>query len=266
LSDAPAESYAVVLGGKEGLLPDVLARVLAAFRGVTVLDAAMAVRRARGILAERLDRAAAEDLAGRLRAEGIAAASVPASVLAELPPALLLSKAAPGPTGLRVVVRGEGERLVPWDRLRLAAVAPFKETVYRKVTSNEGPSGQQVAMSVGITAITGMPVRLGAGKKQERSVPKSEFHLFLDLLLEYPAERLRVDAGRFDFSGLGDLMTYAGLTNTRTLLSACLAAAPRACRSPGADLLLTGGQLSSLGYESLADFEREERWLLTVVP
>ncbi len=97
-----------------------------------------------------------------------------------------------------------------------------------------------------------------------KTVSKSEFHLYLDLLLKDPPERLRADTGKFDFSGLGARMTYSPLANAKALLEAVVAAAPGAARSPGADLLLSGGRLATLGYASVADFEREERWLLTV--
>jgi hypothetical protein len=266
MSAEPGGAYAVVVGVESGLRPDLIARALAAFRGVPVPDAAMAVRRARGILAEDLDGKGAEALLGRLAAAGVAARALPASALAVLPPVLLLGWAAPEPGALRIVVRGREERAVPWERLRLVAVAPFTETVFQKVKSEEGPSGKDMAMRAGLMAVTGLPISIGGSKKVVKMVPKSEFHLYLDLLLQGPAERLRVDTGRFDYSGLGEKMAYAAHANARALLEAVVAAAPGAARSPGADLLLGGGRLASLGYASLADFEREERWLLTVVP
>jgi len=254
---------AVVVSGKEGLRLDALARAVAGFRGVTTQDAAMAVRKARGILAEELDAARAEDLVRRLAAEGIAARALPASLLVPPPPPLLLSRAEPTPAGLRMEARGE-IRLVPWARMRLAAVAPFTETVYSRVMVKEQQTGRQMAMGAGVFALTGIPVSFGGKKKVERMVPKPEFRLFLDLLIEGPAERLRVDAGDFDFSGLGDRMAYAPHQNLRALLESVVAAAPSAATSPGADLLLTGGRLASLGYASVDDFERELRWLSAV--
>lgn len=255
----------MLVGRKEDQRPDVLSRVLAAFRGVTALDATMAVRRSRGILAEGLDRARAEDLASRLAAAGIGARVVAADGLAILPPVRLLARAAPGPDGLRVTVRGEGETLVPWERLVLVAVAPWQETLRTKARGKEGPSGGQMAMRVGVMAVTGLPMGLGKKKAVEKTVTKTEFRLVLDLHLRAPADLLRVDAAHFDFSGLGKAMAYSAHGNMRALLEGIWDVAPGAATSPGADLLLLGGRLTSLGYESLDDFSREERWLMTVL-
>jgi hypothetical protein len=256
---------AVVVAGKEGLVPAALARAVAGFRKVTIPDGAMAVRKARGILAEDLDGAGAEDLVARLAAEGIAAKAVPASLLAPPPPPLILSRAEATPSVFVAEMKGETLR-VPWGRIRLVAVAPFTTTVYGKVKTEDIASGREMAMQAGVMAFTGVPLSLGKKKTAERAVPKSEFHLLLDLLLEGPVERLRVDAGRFDFSGLGKRMAYAPHVNLRLLLESIVAAAPTAATSPGADLLLTGGRLASLGYASVDDFEREMRWLAAVSP
>jgi hypothetical protein len=168
------------------------------------------------------------------------------------------------PDALQAETRGE-TLSVPWARLRLLAVAPFTETVYEKVMVKEERTGKQMAMGAGVFALTGIPVTFGGKKKVEKSVPKSEFRLLLDLLLEGPAERLRVDAGAFDYSGLGTRMAYSSHVNLKLLLESIVAAAPRAATSPGADLLLNGGRLGLLGYTSVEDFEREMRWLSAVV-
>ena len=59
-------------------------------------------------------------------------------------------------------------------------------------------------------------------------------------------------------------MAYAPHLNLKLLLESIVAAAPSAATSPGADLLLTGGRLASLGYASVDEFERELRWLAAV--
>ena len=264
--DAPGGTWAVLLAGPEDLRPDVVAKALASFRGIPMADAAMAVRRGRGVVAERLGQAEAEDFARRLLADGIGAVAIPESTMADLPKAALLGRAVPGPDGLLVVARPAASRLVPWSRIRLVAIAPFHETTTSKTTVKEGPSGRDMAMRAGIMAVTGMPVSIGGKKKVEKTVSKTEFHLYLDLLLRDPAERLRVDGGHFDFSGLGARMAYSSLPNVKALLEEIVRGAPGAVRSPGADLLLAGGRLAALGYDSVEEFEREERWLGTVVP
>jgi hypothetical protein len=151
---------AVVVAGKEGLRLDALARAVAGFRGVPIQDATIQVRRARGILAEDLDGAGAEELVRRLAAQGVAARALPAGLLAALPRPLLLPHAEPTPAAL--LARMQGETLsVPWGRIRLVAVAPFTETVYEKVRWPWVPA----------CALTGVPVCFGGKKKIEKAVP-----------------------------------------------------------------------------------------------
>ena len=266
MSDAVQGSFSVLLAGKEDLRSDIVAAALADFSGITTVDAAMAVRRGRGIVAEGLGQGEAEGLARRLIDAGVAAVAVEAAALPVLPAAEILSRAAPGPEGLRVSSRAAGERLLPWPRVRIVAVAPVNESIESLLKTEEGPSGGEMAMRAGIMAVTGIPIGLGEKKKVEKKVVKIEFRLFLDLLLRGPSERLRAEATRFDFSGLGARKAYSSHLNMKALVEEILRGAPRAASSPGADLLLTGGRLSSLGYQSLADFEREERWLAAVAP
>ncbi len=266
---------AVVVAGKEGLrLPD-LARAVAGFRGMTVLEATMAARNARGILAEGLDAARAADLVRLLAAEGVAARALPASVLAAPPRAVLLARATPAPEGL--LAEREGRALaVPWGRIRLVAVAPFTETTWKSVMEKAPPTTGEAVRDAAWTvlshvvtgAVSGHPVLVplpfGEDRQVEKRIPQVEFRLLLDLLLEGPAERLRVDPDDFDFSGLGDAMVHSSHANLRLLVERIAAAAPLAATSLGADLLLTGGRMTSLGYESVDDYERELRWLAAV--
>jgi hypothetical protein len=260
------DRWVVLVASKEDFRPDAVARGVAAFRGIPMADAAMAVRRCRGIVAEGVARAEAEGLAARLGAEGVSARAMPEASLAVLPAPLLLARLGPAPDGMRAEVRGSGERLVPWPRVRLVATAHLTATTQTKVQGKEGPSAGDMAMRAGAMALTGIPISFGKKKATERTVSRTEFLLLVDVVLRDPAERLRVQAQRFDWSGLGPRMAYNALANVRALAEEILRASACASRSLGTDLLLSGGPLTSLGYRGIEEFEREERWLLAVVP
>jgi len=267
MSDAAGDSWAVLLEREAAARVEEATRALARVLGTTLPDAAMAVRRARGILLDGAGRGEAEALAAGLAAEGVVARAVPSSSVQAPPQAFALTRAAPLPDGLHVAPAGESGAVVPWGRVRLLALGPWKETVRGgKVKVEEGPSAGQMALRAGVMLGTGLPIGLGKKKTREVVVEKTEFRILLDVVLRGPAERRRIHAEKFDWSGLGPLMAFAAHANVRAMVGEILRLAPAAGRSPGVDLLLAGGRLASLGFEGPDDFEREERWLLAVLP
>ena len=85
-------------------------------------------------------------------------------------------------------------------------------------------------------------------------------------LLRGPDERLRVRTDDFDWSGLGARMQYTSVPNCRALAEEVLRFAPGARRNAAVEILLSGGRLSAADHDSPGAFEREERWLLSVLP
>ena len=55
------------------------------------------------------------------------------------------------------------------------------------------------------------------------------------------------------------------LGNFRTLLKILKTNAPNALLSRGAGILIESSPVSTMGYDSLGDLERESRWLLTLL-
>jgi len=264
--------FVVVIGRQEDWRPMELAPVLAEFRGVPSVDVAREIRRARGVFTVEAGEAEAARLAGALKAAGYSASVAPASLLRPLPEARLLRYALPADDAFGVRFRDGSEQRIPWDRLRLAAFASFNTHAIREVEEEKGPGPGQLALGL---AVTGVSIATGVGpfffpmgtrENTVRTVTKTDNHLLLDLLLRDPGERVRVDASRFDFSGLGGDMTYNALANMRILLAHIVHRADTAATSPGANLLLEGGRLSSLGFDSVEDLEREERWLVAILP
>lgn len=88
--------------------------------------------------------------------------------------------------------------------------------------------------------------------------------LILDVVLEFPLRRLRVNAERFDFRCLGGRMNYDARNNVRELTRSLSRLSPSALRARGAELLVSDNRSEPLSYDSIEDLEREERWLLTI--
>lgn len=88
--------------------------------------------------------------------------------------------------------------------------------------------------------------------------------LVLDIVIESPLRRLRVNAERFDFRCLGGRMNYDARNNLRELARSMCELSPSALRARGTDSLLSDKRGEPLAYDTLDDLDREERWLLTI--
>jgi hypothetical protein len=229
-----------------------LAAVLARHRKAPLQDVVPPLRRCGGIVSETDDEAAALSDAAALSAAGFPARALASAALAALPPAHEARSLELGPSSPLA------------GRLSLIAAAGITQTSSKLVKTEEGPGPGEKAARIGLTLVTGIP--LGGGSKKEviKKVESTDLLFFVDLLLEGPSERMRVDAARFDFSCLGAAMGFGALENLRRLLAALAALRPQARLNRGARILLENKPVREMGYESLADLEREQRWRLTL--
>lgn len=117
--------------------------------------------------------------------------------------------------------------------------------------------GIRPALEGGGELIAGRSIRLVAAASIERS-------MILDVLIDFPFRRLRVQAERFDFRCLGGRMNLDARNNLRELVCALCALSPSALRGRGTEMLLADGRAEPLSYDAVEDLEREERWLLTI--
>ncbi|MBI5203162.1 MAG: hypothetical protein HY925_16345 [Elusimicrobia bacterium] len=88
--------------------------------------------------------------------------------------------------------------------------------------------------------------------------------LVLDIVLEAPLRRLRVNAERFDFRCLGGRMNYDARNNLRELARSLCSLSPAAIQGRGTSSLLADKRGEPVSYDALDDLDREERWLLTI--
>lgn len=105
--------------------------------------------------------------------------------------------------------------------------------------------------------VPGRAIRLVAAAAIDRT-------LVLDIVLEAPLRRLRVNAERFDFRCLGGRMNYDARNNLRELARSLCALSPAALQARGTSALLMDRRGEPVAYDTLDDLDREERWLLTI--
>jgi len=260
-----ASRYAVLLERPEDLQPARLAAALARHRGIPLQDAARQARHAWGIVGEDLEEPEARRLAEALGEAGLGGIVLPHHRLAALPPPALMARAEWDDDGLRLITAAGEEEPISWPRLRLLAVGGLTETTTSRVQPPEGPGLGRKAVGLGLMMATGLPMITGRGRRPPEPVQRSEeLVVYLDLCRREPPRRFRINALEFDYSGLGDRMLPHALGNFRTLTAILAQRAPGASRNRGAEVLLTGQSLKVTGYDSLADFDRESRWLLTL--
>jgi len=240
---------AVIQLDRESHDPMALATALAAARGTPVQDQVLAARGAWGIVADDLSQRDALALKEALRSEGVECAVGPTTSLVELPP----------PTA--AVTRDA----LPAERPVLIAVAGITVTARTTTTETKGPGGAQKVASAAIMMTTGLPIRIG-GRKRSVETTREEHGLVFhaDLYYESPSRRVQIDPSRFDFSCLEARMLYQAQGNLKLLIGDLVEAAPGAWTNHGTRVLLEGKPIRTMGYGSLADLEREARWLLTL--
>ena len=255
--------YAVLIADPGHFKPAEIARALAALRKVPVHDVANAARKCWGIVEDAVGERAARELAAALSREGLSALAVPSTLLEDLPPPQPVARLDLSPEGFFPEL-GSRSRKVGWESLALAAAAGFRVTLTRKIKTEEGPGLGRKALKIGLT-LAGIPVGLGGAKKEvEKTLESSDLVFYLDLILKDSGGRFRIDAQSFDYSCLKARMGYNALGNFKQLLTEFVVRAKEAACNRGAKMLLDGKPVREMGYESLADLERESRWLLTL--
>jgi hypothetical protein len=239
----------VVLTKRELPEPMVLAKALAAARKTPLQDQVRTAKKAWGIVAENVKEDEAKTLVERLDACGIASAAMPMPALVPLPEVRALKQWDPSLT----------------DGAVLIAAAGMTVTSTTTQMVKEGPSTSQKILSTAIMLGTGLPIKIGG---KERTVEKrqevSDRLFYADLFYKDPLRRWRVDAMHFDYSFLKERKLYQVFGNFKLLVSDFAQAVPPAWRNHGASVLLEGKPIQTMGYESIADLERECRWLLTL--
>ena len=133
-------------------------------------------------------------------------------------------------------------------------------------TATGGTAGER-AVSMGLMMVTGLPVGMGKSKEVKKTTSQTELFMYLDVFAETPEGpvRLHVDGQKFNYGALGDAKGHDIFGNVRLLMQGLSGGlSPSALRNHAVRGMLAGKPLSTLGYETQNDYEKEIRWLLTI--
>jgi len=256
---AEAERFAVVAAESEAWNAAAAAKALASALKTPAVDQIARARRAWGVLAENLDRRAADDLSLSLAENGLPAVPVAQRLILPPPRALATKSLSWDDAELRTVAGGAALEPVAWADIAVLAAASLPQTVTRTIKIAPEMDLGKEALKLGLTLVTGIPM-LGGGKKEETKVVRtSDITLVFDMVA--PGLCLRVIADSFDYTSLGALKTYGAAANFKILFGEIAKRATAATLNRGARLLLDGKPLRDLGHESDEDLNREDRWL-----
>ncbi len=261
----PNARYAVILAAEDQFKLAPLAQALAAFKNEPQQDAAHDARGSWGIVGEKLNEEDAERLIGCLSSVKLNAVKISQSTIDLLPTAVTLVHAEFMPDGFSGVDEQARRVKLLWPQIRVIAAAGVKSTTSRTVTEKQGPTATQKALSIGIMMATGLPISVGPKKKEiKRMVSDTDYHLVFDVIANDPTLRVRVFAERVNYTFLKQRMQYNAMGNFKVLIGDMVASVPTARRGKGTRILLAGQPLNTMGYESLADLERECDWLASI--
>lgn len=247
------DGSAVLLADEDQLQLGAIGQAIAAFKKIPLQDAMHEAKICWGLVADGIADGDAVGLISHLQKQNISAISTPSANVRTLPPAQVVSK--------DMFPWGD----FPFEKIRVLGAAPIKESTSRKIQEKQGPTVGQRAASIGIMMATGLPIPIGPKSKTvEKTITDSEIEFYLDIITEDPTERRRIVGGNFNYMFLKERMLYNTIGNFRLLLSELVARAPKARRSRGLKMLVDSQPLSQMGYETVADLERECRWLYSL--
>lgn len=249
--------YALFQHSIEPLDTPRVARALDALHWLARADAPQLVRRAFGVLVDRLSRADAEALAGALADEDQQVQVVEQAWL-HLPQARACRRAVVAPEGFQHQDFYGRTSLVPWRRVLLLATG--RCGVIRRVQGRE-PRNRFLQPSAGwsrggSTMSRMMDAGMGSSNYEER---EDEVTL-LDIITDEPA-RYRVQLDQFDYSYLGARRGHSAAQNFPLLVEDIVTHAPDAARTRGTEALARQSGRPTR-YPDDARLEREIAWTL----
>lgn len=242
----------------------ILGKAFAEIQQIPLLDGSRAAKSTWGILAENIPEDKAPSLLEIFRKCGVDVLALP---MAELPahrPPHPLSHIRPMESGLEVAANPNEWKRIPWEAIAVFGAAVFHRKILKTIKEQTGPSAGEKIVKAGILLTTGLPIPLSKKKDITLTKEESEYEYLLDIFLRRPEIRIRLLAGHMDYNFLNEKRQFGSESNFRLMLEQLTAAAPHALKNHGAKILLNKGSISSMGYESEADLDREGRWLLAL--
>jgi hypothetical protein len=267
----PEGLYDVILSHPDDLQLDKIAEILSKTFKVPLIDARLQARKSWGFLGERMEEGQARLLSAEAARLGLNTLRVAETSTERMPAPQNVRSARCADDGFYFNVGTDShEKGFPWDKVRLFCAAGLREEFTVTKTVKEDPTGTQQLMGIGLTMTSGLPIGGGKGKEMQKAVKQAEISLFADVFVGGGSEgsallRLHINAEGFNFGYLGNRKEPHVLGNFRLLLKDIAKGAGQALRNKGAQIILAEQPLNTQGYDSRADYEKECRWLLSLI-
>lgn len=257
--------YAVVIAKVEDLQPSLMAKALAAFKGIPLYDAARIAKNCWGIVAEDLEEEPAKKLAAELKTAGLEGAVILNQFVGALPQVQWATHGSREGSIWNFSLKSGGSLSVLPQDIALITAMSYEEVSTKMTETKEGPSLGQKAMSIGFMMATGLPINVGGkGRVVKKTERKAEQLYFANLIVKNPLCCLRLDAKNFNYAYLKERLAYNTFHNFRALIGDLVKSAPGASLNTYAALMAQAKPPALISYESLANGDREIRWLLTL--
>lgn len=262
-----APLFSVVLKDETQLQWGPLGQALATYRHVPAMDTIREAKSCWGILAEKISEGEAKQLQLGMENLKINTLVMPYAHLKALSPAKIVSTMNFSPEGFVVSCSDNSTETILSNQIQVIAVAALSSSITHKTQEKQGSTGVQKILSVGIMLTTGLPIKIGPKDKiVEKTTTNTNLSFVMDIVIKESGERLRIIPDNLNFSFLKDRMVHGAMGNFRVLLTDLVSKAPQARQSRGSRMLLAGQSTSQMGYETLADLEKETRWLSALHP
>jgi hypothetical protein len=239
-----------------------IADAIAAARKVPLIDVAREARTCWGLVGHQRPEEECRALVEALAARGIQAVFVPTDQLPKLPPARSSRKIEIDDAGFRCFLSSGATPTIPWSAVSFVAAAIVKDVTVTTETKTEGPSKSEKLIRMSITLATGIPIPGGRTRTVQVRRENTQLQAVLDIALEKPAGRFRMMADSLDTSYLGKRRGFDSMGNFKMVVEDAAGRVANDRLNRGARMFRDKGNLSQMGYDTLADLEREERWML----
>lgn len=257
-------SHVVILGESKEIPTVQIAEALAAHKKIPFQDAIHDVRVSWGFLGHNLAEMEAHELAAALISKGIPAQALPVDSLRDLPIAQFVKALELRGAELVLTLPSGEMHSVAYDQIKVIAGTGLTVREVSKEKVTEGRTNTQKMVNVGLL-LSGIPLSVGKRKTVvEKTTVKEDILFYLDLLVEGPTRRFRIDAQALSYSFLKERMLHNTLQNFKTLLGELTRSAPQAHVNRGTRFLVKNQILTQMGYESFSDLERETLWLSAI--
>jgi hypothetical protein len=218
--------------------------------GLTPADGAILVRDAFGILVKDFSEQQAGALQGSLRVEGVETEVVDQSLLPELPPIKFVHRLECLPEHLMIHDPLGRAFPVEWKNIMLIAAGSVRLTDFVR---------QQEERPVVRYTAGGTPYR--ETEYETFSREERNFHGLAEMVITGAVLRFCLDAGKFNFSYLGERKTKDVSRNLGLVIQDAIQFCPNAARNRGAEAIRLHSE-PTFAYPSKNAFHEEIVWML----